>query len=154
MNRHIVSSLLATLFAMSVVIVAYAFRNADRITDFFYFDGGTGAASSGSWRPLFYVIAMLFGILCGYLHSHLTSRKRVNVWREIKRAVNAGALTRSLLVSPIVFGAVYALTKEQPDMLIGTLCAFENGFFCDVIFRRREDLILEPSPSGAEEPST
>ena len=153
MTRHVVISAFATVFATTVIVVAYASRSGERISDFFHFDGASEQGAGWSWRPFFYVVAMLFGILCGYLHSRLAHRKRVNLLLEVKRAIRAGAFTRSLLVSPIVFGAVYALTKNQPDMLVGTLVAFENGFFCDVIFRRRENVIVDPQSSDGEEPN-
>lgn len=146
MNKHVLIGVLATLFAATVVILAYASHDGNGFK-LFYFNDGNETDAGWSWRPLFYVIAMLFGILCGYLHVHLARRTRVNLLLEFKRAIRAGAFTRSLLVSPIVFGAIYAITKNQPDLIIGTVVAFENGFFCDVILRGREEFASDSKSS-------
>ncbi len=45
-------------------------------------------------------------------------------------------LLRPLLVSPIVFGAVWAAAKEQPPNVLVYVTAFQNGFFWQTIFGR------------------
>ena len=36
------------------------------------------------------------------------------------------------------FSAVYLATREQPDWVLSSIFAFENGFFCDSVLRSRE----------------
>ncbi len=43
-------------------------------------------------------------------------------------------LLRPILVSPIVFGAVWTAAKEQPPNLLVYVAAFQNGFFWQTIF--------------------
>ncbi len=43
-------------------------------------------------------------------------------------------LLRPILVSPIVFGVLWAAAKDQPPNLLGYVAAFQNGFFWQTVF--------------------
>ena len=59
-------------------------------------------------------------------------------WRRwFVESFQSASFATALVVSPIVFYAVYNATKEQPDNVVSLLLAFQNGFFWQVILERR-----------------
>jgi hypothetical protein len=48
-------------------------------------------------------------------------------------------LIRALLVAPIIFVGVYKATNTNPDKVLAALLAFQNGFFCDSILRKKDE---------------
>ena len=52
-------------------------------------------------------------------------------------AVRSKSFVRAMLVSPIVFLGIYGLVKDQPDLLLSHLIAFENGFFWQAVLGSR-----------------
>lgn len=62
---------------------------------------------------------------------------RVNIKRAFAFAINSPSFLRSIIVSPIIFGAVYAASRSETDSVVVYLLAFQNGFFWDAIFQSR-----------------
>jgi hypothetical protein len=94
----------------------------------------------GYWiRNLFLLIAMLAGIIAGHIHERLADdRAGAKVLpAELKQILFEKSLWRSLLASPILFVIAYSIAGKQPDFLVASLLAFENGFFCNVILSQR-----------------
>lgn len=92
------------------------------------------------WRTALLGVTTIMGILCGHLYSNLgpsTGTKPVGIAKTIKSAIRQNSLWRSFLASPIIFSLVYSLTKEQPDIVLASFLAFENGFFCEAILKKR-----------------
>lgn len=83
-------------------------------------------------------LAMLIGLFFGALHQQLSGKnEQVKMASELKVAVTSAAFFRSLLVAPLVFGGVYAISGSQPDLVVALIFAFQNGFFCEAIFREK-----------------
>jgi hypothetical protein len=92
-------------------------------------------------RTAWLAAVMILGIVLGHLHSRLGALRpdaRIHIRSELANALTSGAFWRSLAASPIVFGATYWMSKNQPDPVVAAVLALENGFFCDVLFKRRE----------------
>jgi hypothetical protein len=85
------------------------------------------------------IVAMLAGIVFGAVYARMASAQETqNAWRLIPTALVSPQLVKSLIASPVVFAAVYSAAQSQPDLVVGALFAFQNGFFCDTILRKRE----------------
>ena len=82
-------------------------------------------------------VGMLIGIIFGSIYNRIKSiQGQVHIINEIRDTVLSAHFFRSLLVSPLIFIGVYIASKSQPDIVISTIFAFQNGFFCDSIFRK------------------
>jgi hypothetical protein len=72
---------------------------------------------------------MLVGMASKYLFDAIGEggrRPRINKWQ----------LFRPMLVSPIVFGAVYGSIGEDTALLLNLIFAFQNGFFWQTVLNR------------------
>jgi hypothetical protein len=110
-----------------------------------------GQHNADLWlRSATMALLMLVGIVLGRLHSRLAnvpSDSRVRIIEELREALSSGGFWRSLLGSPIVFGVTYWMSQNQPDPIVAGVLALENGFFCDVLFKRREAAVLTTKES-------
>lgn len=89
-------------------------------------------------RNIVFALAMLGGIVMGHLHTILNATDKQVISRtDFTLALMHKGLWLSLLASPIIFGVVYALNERQPNTVMATLLAFENGFFCHSILKKR-----------------
>lgn len=85
-------------------------------------------------------VAMFFGIISNSIWTHvaeLPKNEPVSIGRVLKSALRSASLVRSALVSPIVFMAVYALVKSEPDAIVAHLLAYQNGFFWESVLRKQ-----------------
>jgi hypothetical protein len=80
---------------------------------------------------LVYGLAMLVGILAKEIWDSINETSRLSIrW---------GRLVAALIVSPIVYAAVYTrFTQGQVDLL-GLAIAFQNGFFWQAVFRTAQE---------------
>ena len=80
-----------------------------------------------TWIDVIYGIAMLVGILAKEIWDSINETGTIKIrWARLLGA---------LIVSPIVYAAVYSrFTQGQVD-LIGLAIAFQNGFFWQAVFR-------------------
>lgn len=105
-----------------------------------FFREEVGQASS--WpRAIGLAICMIVGIVCGQLYLRLASLpdlKKVNIRQIAKATFSQAGLFRSLLGSPLLFVVVYSVSGRQPDLLLASVFAFENGFFCHLLLKTRE----------------
>ncbi|MDJ0698163.1 hypothetical protein [Mastigocoleus sp. MO_188.B34] len=88
---------------------------------------------------------LLIGVFIGHIYRFLAKyppNTKVRM-EEIVGSVNDVNLWRSLISSPIVFGVVYIMAREQPDLVVSSILAFENGFICNVVLERRLTVISE-----------
>jgi hypothetical protein len=67
-------------------------------------------------------VAMLFGIFANYFWVH-----------GVGWPTDPNAFWRPVLISPIVFLAVYVAATKQPKGLLPVLLAFQNGFFWQTV---------------------
>jgi hypothetical protein len=85
--------------------------------------------------PLLSAALMLGGVLFGALYAELQHDDEPPL-TAMKRAFAKPGLYRALLVAPIVFAGVYAFARSNNDGIIVAIFAFQNGFFCESIFRK------------------
>lgn len=87
-------------------------------------------------------IAVLFVATCvgSYAHSVQLklsdSEELIQIRRVLITAARSKAFLNALVVSPIVFFAVYNLAGKIPDDVVAVCMAFQNGFFWKVVLER------------------
>lgn len=82
-------------------------------------------------------LCMFVGIVFGGLFRRLEGRKSlINPLKEILLVFRTPSFLSALCVSPFVYFAVYVLVRESPGDPASYLLAFQNGFFCEAIFKR------------------
>ena len=114
----------------------------------------TGVGWTGSSLPVFSlaltVLLMFAGIVFGCLYRRLVGPDRqVNPLRELRRVFTSTSFLAALCVSPFVFMAVYAVVANTPGDPASYLLAFQNGFFCESIFKQ----ITDKPKAGASAPA-
>jgi hypothetical protein len=130
----------ALLIACGILTVLYDFE-VNHATVFSRFD----PASPDKEKPfpaariLLSSGMMVLGIFAGALHSAVQGKSQVaSIRKEFLGALKSAHFIKSVLTAPIIFSAVYLATKDQPDWVLASIFAFENGFFCDSVLRSRE----------------
>lgn len=84
-------------------------------------------------------VMMLLGIFAGAFRASIQGKTQLeSVRREFLQTFRNTQFIKSLVAAPIVFSAIYLATKEQPDWVLASIFAFENGFFCDSVLRTQE----------------
>ena len=110
---------------------------------------GDGSANFGEAQkvaspPAFLMAAlMLFGIVFGATYNELQG-DNVEPLTAVKRVFKRPGLYRALLAAPIVFAGVYAFAGMNSDNVVVGIFAFQNGFFCENIFRK--NTAVQPQP--------
>jgi uncharacterized membrane protein len=89
----------------------------------------------GFVMPIISALLMLCGVLFGALYAEL-QRDDQRPLTAVAQAFQKPSLYRALLVAPIVFAGVYAFAQSNSDGIIVAIFAFQNGFFCESIFRK------------------
>jgi hypothetical protein len=100
-----------------------------------------GLAFDGSKFPfsafLLTCTLMLLGILFGSLFRRLGGPSRkIDVIAEFREVISSSSFIAALCISPFVFSGVYMVALQSPGDPSSYLLAFQNGFFCESIFRR------------------
>ena len=86
------------------------------------------------------VIAMLGGIFFGSIHDEIKNKEdteAINLLKEAALVLKRKRFINAILVSPVLFIGIYVAAKTEPDHVIATLLAFQNGFFCDAIMKKK-----------------
>jgi hypothetical protein len=94
--------------------------------------------AEGAVQPLIMAALMLCGVTFGAIYTEL-QEEGASAILAFKRALARPALYRALLVAPIVFAGVYAFARTTSDPIIVGIFAFQNGFFCEAVFRKSGD---------------
>ena len=83
------------------------------------------------FRILILGVATLLGIFCGLLAEEVRIYKQQKQKPKdmIKRMWGKPRTVFALLLSPVIFHAVYIQVNSQPDTVIALLLAYQNGFF-------------------------
>ena len=55
-----------------------------------------------------------------------------------RRVMNSTAFLMAIIVSPIVFFAIYNSTAQVPDNIVALLLSFQNGFFWQTVLEKSE----------------
>jgi hypothetical protein len=129
--------LAAALFLYLVVVWAAT----GSIRPAFYHDA-TRDTTDEIWRSLLLYLTMVIGVLAGNVYAGLSGRKTFGsegVWATLWKLSFTPSLIRALVGSPIVFGVVYGMARGQCDIVLACVFSFENGFFCHLILRHREE---------------
>ena len=77
-------------------------------------------------------VVMLLGIVANYYYVH-----------GIKGKPDVNQFWKPIIISPIIYYAVYNATANQPRNLVGVFLAFQNGFFWQTII----DNAKPPTPT-------
>jgi len=106
-----------------------------------YYQAAGGLGFEGGSFPVVAIVAtavvMILGIIFGCLFRRLSGPDRpVNLWSEFSSVIQSSSFLAALCVSPFVFLGIYALVRDAPGDPASYLLAFQNGFFCESIFRR------------------
>lgn len=85
--------------------------------------------------PIISALLMLSGVIFSALYAELQQETSTPL-AAMREAFRKPGLYRALLVAPIVFAGVYAFARSNSDGIIVAIFAFQNGFFCESIFRK------------------
>ncbi len=143
-------SLVLVGFMIGVTRISIGLQLKENLSGSFFESGPQGVYAWG--RTTWLAVVMIIGIVLGHLHSRLVRLQpdaRVDILKELHRAVSTGAFWRSFITSPVIFGLTYLMSRNQPDTVVATVLALENGFFCDVLFKRRERETVATSASSS-----
>ena len=100
----------------------------------------------GSGVPLFTFITLPLGMLAGIaaygvriqLDRIPEDTDDIDFKALLTRAFKTRGFVSAIVVSPIVFAGVYLIIKDQPDLILSHLIAFENGFFWQAVLGNRD----------------
>lgn len=91
-------------------------------------------------RSLTAALAMVLGIFANAVWRALEGRAEgdsVAPRAVLRESLLSASFLRSAVVSPIVFLLVYSLVREEPDLVVANLLAFQNGFFWEAVLHRQ-----------------
>lgn len=81
-------------------------------------------------------LVMFFGIIFGSIYQRISKKKkRISIKKELFYTFSSPHFWSTLCVAPLVFFSTYALTSEDPMQLSSITLNFQNGFFCQAIFK-------------------
>jgi hypothetical protein len=150
---RLVGIIFAVVLACVIVTFLYDFE-INQATPFARFDPASAAhdKSIPTARMALSVAMMILGILAGAFNSTIAGKSEVlHLRQEVVSTFRSARFIKSMIAAPIVFSAVYLATKDQPDWVLASIFAFQNGFFCDSVLRSREQ---QPRSLSAEQQET
>jgi len=106
----------------------------------FFTNTDSKPGSPRHWSTLLLFACTLLGIASGELHRYAMQHLDHSGLNALKEVVRSTRFLAAGLVSPIAFGVAYSQCRNQPDVWIALIAAFENGFFWNTILARREDV--------------
>jgi hypothetical protein len=80
-----------------------------------------------TWLDFTYLLSMIMGILAKEIWDNINETGAISI--KIPRLIAA------LIVSPIIYAAIYSKLIQNQLSLLGLAVAFENGFFWQAVFR-------------------
>ncbi len=80
-----------------------------------------------TWLDIIYALSMIVGILAKEIWDNINETGAVTV--KVPRLIAA------IIVSPIIYAAVYSKFVQDELSLTGIAVAFQNGFFWQAVFR-------------------
>ena len=119
MTRGIINGILI-LLVFPLIIVSFILSK-DFISNYFSFNDSNEALLS-SLKIIALSISTILGIICGFIYQNI---------KIIKNSID---LWKSLVASPIICGVVIATNRNNPDLTMAIIFAFENGFFSNLVF--------------------
>lgn len=134
------------VFAAGVVAIFYQAAPSDHLSFF----GDRFPA-----LPLMATAALLImGIIFGCLFRQIsrTASPRIDIVQEFRDVFSSPSFWTALCVSPFVMFSVYAAISAAPGDPASFLLAFQNGFFCESIFRQLTSGVGQQSPTPPQPP--
>jgi len=80
-----------------------------------------------AWLDITYLLSMIMGILAKEIWDNINETGEVNI--RLSRLIAA------LVVSPIIYAAIYSKLLQNQFSLLGLAVAFQNGFFWQAVFQ-------------------
>jgi uncharacterized RDD family membrane protein YckC len=130
------------ILSVALIVAAVAFSE-DGMSGMFLNDA---AHVNPVWPGLLMALSMLLGIVAGRLHENISTAKRFKLGRVLAALPNDKELWRALLASPIIFGVVYSLLSSSNDLVVCAVFSFQNGFFCNVVLKKKQIELEAPKP--------
>jgi hypothetical protein len=84
-----------------------------------------------TWLDITYLLSMIMGILAKEIWDNINETGAINI--KIPRLISA------LIVSPIIYEAIYSKLIQNQLSLLGLGVAFQNGFFWQAVFRTTQN---------------
>ena len=101
-----------------------------------------GSSGVPIWAFFSLPLVMLAGIVAYGIRIQLDrlpdSEDEVDHKTLLAKVFKSGSFVRAIVVSPIVFLGAYVLIKDQPDLILSHLIAFENGFFWQAVLIKKD----------------
>jgi len=104
----------------------------------------SGTATQLNWwgpqspvpSALLAAIVMFCGIFFGSLFRQIRRRTaKINILTECSDVFTSASFWTALCVSPLVFFSIIAASGDNPENSSTFLLAFQNGFFCEAVFK-------------------
>lgn len=90
------------------------------------------------WISLVTFIAMFLGIVFGALYDQISNKSFIKSYKkELVTVFRSTRFLRGMLASPILFIGIYVASNSSPDLAVSLVFAFQNGFFCDAILKKK-----------------
>jgi hypothetical protein len=126
-----------------LIVPALAFSLAVLYLTFEWFGIGSQLNFSGPGDMILAttiaLFVMLAGVLSGALYRRISGRSDpISIGSELVALCRAPDFWSSLCISPLVFMATFALTKDDPLQISNLVLIYQNGFFCDLVFKKIE----------------
>jgi len=80
-----------------------------------------------TWLDITYLLTMIMGILAKEIWDNINETGAISI--KIPRLIAA------IIVSPIIYAAIYSKLIQNQLSLLGLAVAFQNGFFWQSVFR-------------------
>jgi hypothetical protein len=95
---------------------------------------------SPKWMFLLLPFLLVVGIFAGEVYRTLQSSDSDKIaLSDFKNVIASKSLWKSLFAAPIIYLGIHYLSQDQPDLMVSSLLAFENGFFCNVILSKKQE---------------
>ena len=101
------------------------------------FAGASETVQRVAWPATIFTVTLL-GIWSRAVHEKVTNSTRRSVRLILTKSLTDRTFFMAALVSPIIFGAAYSVTKDAPDTVMALVVAFQNGFFWRTVLQREE----------------
>jgi hypothetical protein len=128
----IIAKFVAVLvFVIGVVATFYQAAPSDQLSFF----GNSFPAAAFAATTILLIAGIVFGCLFRQISGRAAS-SRINIVKEVQDVFASPSFWTALCVSPFVLFGVYAVVSAAPGDPASFLLAFQNGFFCESVFRQ------------------
>lgn len=136
MKKYLTPIAILCLVLMVIVLYYYRFLN-ESSTSFLGFSAVNKTTNSQLESIFLTSIGLLVGIVCGAFHRRWREQKTPISFVSLKEIFRSPDLWRSIIAAPLLFSGVYAVCRDQVDLVLSFAFAFQSGFFCDSIVQKK-----------------